>query len=126
MLKAIVIRFFASVLFFLVTGILPAQKITQPVTDTLAPGYYMPLDSNTVFFSITITSNGSTRGLRENGNQLPPSTVYELTHLSPGAEVIFSYSIIEKGVIYPMPTIRYIVGIKNTNAKAIKLQRSEN
>ena len=89
-------------------------------TDTVMSGYYIPLDSNVISYTVTISSNGLVSGEKMIGSQLSPSLVYKITHLSPGATVTYSFNISENGLIYPRPVIRYTIGKHNTTSKAIQ------
>jgi hypothetical protein len=111
--------------FFLVQK-MPAQVTAQKIqTDTVMTGYYIPLDSDVISYTVTISSNGLMFGEKMIGSRLSPSLVYKITHLSSGATVTYSFNINENGLIYPRPVVRYVIGKHNSTSKAIQPVRSQ-
>ncbi|HTL83173.1 MAG TPA: hypothetical protein VL651_15775 [Bacteroidia bacterium] len=113
---------FIAFLFVLLVVCTNAQNNTRiAIDDTVVQGYYLPLDSNVVSMDILIISPAAaTIEYRFNGDQLPASILFTLTHLGKGTKVFYTeITVSSNGILYKRPAYGYIIGVKNTTPGAI-------
>ncbi len=104
-------RLIIFILLFSVEGFAQGVK-----TDTVQRGHYIPLDSNVMSCKIEITPFGKKLQMTTiSGNKIPDTTISAISRLEKGSVVVYSeITVLNNGIAVKAPTVRYIVGNKNT------------
>ncbi|HTF04209.1 MAG TPA: hypothetical protein VK826_09285 [Bacteroidia bacterium] len=85
-------------------------------TDTVKPGYYIPLDSNVISCKVAITPNGKkVEFINTQGNRLPDSLVRNIGKLAVGSVVVYGeITVLRKGILEKAGSVRYVIGNHNS------------
>lgn len=98
----------------LITSILSVAQTVR--TDTVQPGYYIPLDTNVVSCKVAITPNGkNVQFINTTTNHLPDSVISKIENLTAGSVVVYTeVTVLRKGVLEKAPVVRYVIGARNS------------
>jgi hypothetical protein len=85
-------------------------------TDTVKPGYYIPLDSNVISCKVGIGAKGKkVEFVNTQGNRLSDSLVRNISKLDVGSVVVYSeITVLRKGILEKAPAVRYVIGNRNS------------
>lgn len=85
-------------------------------TDTVQPGYYIPLDSNVMSCKVgIIPKDGKLETSNLQGNKLPMETITKIGALKTGSVVVYSeITVLKDGILQKSNSIRYVVGTRNS------------
>jgi hypothetical protein len=95
-------------------GFAQAKKLK---TDTALAGCYLLPDTNTVSFKVIVIHNGIASVEKNvNGRNLPPDLSGAIMQLAKGDIVLYDeITVVDTaGVLRKSPSIRYVIGMKNT------------
>lgn len=93
-----------------------AQNSTKIKTDTIAQGYFLPLDTNVVSCKIRITrSKGISFEQNCTGNKLSPALIDSIGKLPIGGIVTYEEITVNgKNGLEKSPAVRYVIGSRNS------------
>lgn len=85
-------------------------------TDTVKPGYYIPLNSNVVSCKVVITPKGNKAEVTNTtSNRLPDTLIGKIGGLGTGSVVVYDeITILSNGILEKSPSVRYVIGQRNS------------